>query len=146
VVTETLGRKLWGSLIKFFPGIGAVAGGAIQAAIAGSATYALGRAWLEYLEGGLPFSAPDFKGLFKKWVPLARRRVAAMEGPEILESNRAAVAERLAALVGDRISLLEEPLGTADAKALAKLLHLLGRAERTGKPVRLHQIMKILDA
>jgi uncharacterized protein (DUF697 family) len=142
---ETLGRKLWGSLLKGFPGLGTLAGGAIQAAIAGTATYALGRAWLEFLEGGRSFSAPDFRGLFERWIPAARRRVPLLEGPEGRAANRRRALERLFALFGDRAAVLEEPLRTADARSLARLLARLDRAERSGRPVRLHEILRILD-
>jgi len=87
-VAALAGFALWGSLAKLVPGLGTLAGGAIQAGIAGTATYALGRAWLEFLEGGRSFSAPDFRGLFERWIPAARRRVPLLEGPEGRAANR----------------------------------------------------------
>jgi len=144
-VAALAGFALWGSLAKLVPGLGTLAGGAIQAAIAGTATYALGRAWLEFLEGGRSFSAPDFRGLFERWIPAARRRVPLLEGPEGRAANRRRALERLFALFGDRAAVLEEPLRTADARSLARLLARLDRAERSGRPVRLHEILRILD-
>jgi uncharacterized protein (DUF697 family)/GTP-binding protein EngB required for normal cell division len=43
-VMTTLGKSLVGSLIKFIPGLGSLVGGAINAAIAGGLTFALGTA------------------------------------------------------------------------------------------------------
>jgi uncharacterized protein (DUF697 family) len=40
------GRSLAGSLLKMVPGAGSVAGGAINAGVAGGLTYAMGRAWM----------------------------------------------------------------------------------------------------
>ena len=40
------GRSLVGGVIKLIPGAGAVAGGVINASVAGSVTFAMGRAWM----------------------------------------------------------------------------------------------------
>ena len=40
------GRSLVGGMIKLIPGAGAVAGGVINASVAGSVTFAMGRAWM----------------------------------------------------------------------------------------------------
>jgi uncharacterized protein (DUF697 family) len=46
-VATGAGRALVGTALKFIPGIGTVAGGAIKAAVASSFTAAMGRAWIE---------------------------------------------------------------------------------------------------
>lgn len=49
LATSAGGRMIAGQVLKLVPGIGSLAGGAITAAVAGSATYGLGYGFTEYL-------------------------------------------------------------------------------------------------
>ncbi|WP_159992710.1 YcjF family protein [Roseomonas sp. 18066] len=49
LATSAGGRMIAGQVLKLVPGIGSIAGGAITAAVAGSATYGLGYGFTEYL-------------------------------------------------------------------------------------------------
>lgn len=49
LATSAGGRMIAGQVLKFIPGIGSLAGGAITAAVAGSTTYGLGYGFTEYL-------------------------------------------------------------------------------------------------
>lgn len=49
LATSAGGRMIAGQVLKFIPGIGTLAGGAVTAAVAGSTTYGLGYGFTEYL-------------------------------------------------------------------------------------------------
>lgn len=49
LATSAGGRMIAGQVLKFIPGIGSLAGGAVTAAVAGSTTYGLGYGFTEYL-------------------------------------------------------------------------------------------------
>jgi len=65
----TTGSGIWASLIKIFPGIGTVVGGAIQMTIAGAVCYAVGKAYQKHLEtGGEVFNKDTFEEEMKKHI------------------------------------------------------------------------------
>jgi uncharacterized protein (DUF697 family)/GTP-binding protein EngB required for normal cell division len=67
IIASALGRSLAGNLIKFIPGVGSIAGGAINAGTAGIITAAIGKAVIEichkYIEKG---DNSDFGEIFTK--------------------------------------------------------------------------------
>lgn len=57
------------SLLKLFPGIGHLAGGASMSILSGASTYAVGRVFIEYFEAGeapQPVNARSMKSLFHR--------------------------------------------------------------------------------
>jgi uncharacterized protein (DUF697 family) len=57
-----IGTGIWGSVVKFIPGLGSVVGGLIQMSIAGSVCYALGIAYKTHLDtGGDVFDKTKFE-------------------------------------------------------------------------------------
>ncbi|WP_106409098.1 YcjF family protein [Teichococcus deserti] len=73
LATSAGGRMIAGQVLKLVPGIGSLAGGAITAAVAGSATYGLGYGFTEYLcrfhaaKGHMPAGDELREGFRKFW-------------------------------------------------------------------------------
>jgi uncharacterized protein (DUF697 family) len=145
-VAALAGFALWGSLAKLVPGLGTLAGGAIQAGIAGTATYALGMTWIEFLERGERFSLEELKGSFAAWLRRARPVVRAMRDPEAeLESNRQLVLERLREEHGEKIGLVEAEIRAADARRIGRILRRISASTKEGRRTPLHEVLAILE-
>ncbi|MFT4294311.1 MAG: 50S ribosome-binding GTPase [Micropruina sp.] len=86
-VSTTLGRSAAANLLKFLPGAGSIAGGAINASVASGFTLAMGQAWLSVCQKAAGGSLPKLDGVidsaavrelfeseFRKRMPVIRRR------------------------------------------------------------------------
>ncbi|MBP7562293.1 MAG: DUF697 domain-containing protein [Candidatus Cloacimonetes bacterium] len=63
------GTGIWGSLIKFMPGVGSIVGGMIQMSVAGTVCYALGKTYQLHLEtGGEVFNPEVFATKMKEYI------------------------------------------------------------------------------
>ncbi len=75
-----VGTGIWASALKILPGIGTVAGGAIQMGIAGTVCYALGKTYQQHLEsGGEVFNAETFKAEMKEHMKNGKKVVQEMK-------------------------------------------------------------------
>ncbi|MEZ5089798.1 MAG: GTPase [Micropruina sp.] len=86
-VATTLGRTAAGSLLKFIPGAGSVAGGVINASVASAFTLAMGESWLAVCQKAAGGTLPTLDGVvdtkavrdlfeaeFRKRMPTIRHR------------------------------------------------------------------------